>query len=101
LQLFEFEALILSDPARFEVRFVEHAVGIRGLIEECSPYSSPELINDGEATAPSKRIIARIPDYEGSKRSAGPLIAGKIGLPTIRQKCPHFNAWLAKLESLT
>lgn len=100
LQLHEFEALLLSDPAKFATRFIEHTKGIQDLIEECAPYSSPELIDDGETTAPSKRIIDKIADYGGSKHSAGPLIARQIGLPTIRQKCPHFDSWLAKLESL-
>jgi hypothetical protein len=100
LQLHEFEALLLADPAKFAARFVEHTKGIQALIEECAPYPSPELINDGETTAPSKRIIDKIADYGGSKRSAGPLIARQIGLPTIRQKCPHFDSWLVKLEGL-
>ncbi len=100
LQLYEFEALILSDPSKFDVRFIEHLRGIHALIAECSGYQSPELIDDDEATAPSKRIIAKIPDYEGSKHSAGPLIAKQIGLTAIRQKCPHFNSWLMHLETL-
>ena len=101
LQLHEFEALLLADPAKFAARFIEHTTGIQALIEECARYSSPELIDDGETTAPSKRIIDRIADYKGSKHSAGPLIAKQIGLPTIRQKCPHFDGWLVKLESLS
>lgn len=100
LQLHEFEALLLSDPSKFAARFVEHQKGIQDLIEECARYSSPELIDDGNTTAPSKRIIDKIADYKGSKPSAGPLIAKQIGLPTIRQKCPHFDGWLAKLEGL-
>jgi hypothetical protein len=58
------------------------------------------LINDGEETAPSKRIGKEIPDYLGAKPTAGPIIAGKIGLETMRMKCPHFNEWLTKLENL-
>jgi hypothetical protein len=100
LQLHEFEALILSDPTKFDVRFIEHQKGIQALIVECSSYQSPELIDDNETTAPSKRIIAKIPDYEGSKHSAGPLIAKQIGLTAIRQKCSHFDSWLTKLETL-
>lgn len=100
LQLFEFEALILSDPAKFESRFIEHVNKIQELVTICSQFDSPELIDDGDETAPSKRIIKEVPAYEGTKASAGPLIAAKIGLPTIRQKCPHFNTWLTKLENL-
>jgi hypothetical protein len=100
LQLFEFEALILTDPARFAERFAEHVDEIQALVALCAQFDSPELINDGEETAPSKRIVKVIPAYEGAKVSAGPIIADKIGLPMIRGKCRHFNAWLTKLENL-
>lgn len=34
------------------------------------------------------------------KASAGPIVAEKIGLPTLRLKCEHFREWLGKLERL-
>jgi len=100
IQLYEFEALLLSQPDDFASHFIERKKEVKELTEICSKFNSPELINDGTETAPSKRIIAKIPDYEGAKVSAGPLIAKKIGLTIIRKKCPHFNEWLAKLEKL-
>ncbi len=100
IQLHEFEALILSDPEKFGIRFIEHDRQIQRLVALCSSVGSPELINDGETTAPSKRIIREIPEYEGAKASAGPLIAKEIGIQTLREKCPHFNDWLTKLEKL-
>ncbi len=63
-------------------------------------FGGPERVNDGENTAPSKRIIAKIPDYEKAKHTAGPLIAAAIGLTAIRDKCPHFSSWITKLEKL-
>jgi hypothetical protein len=63
-------------------------------------FGNPELIDDGEQTAPSKRIIAQLPDYEDRKPAAGPVIAEAIGLEAIRSKCRHFNEWLTKLEQL-
>lgn len=100
IQLHEFEALILSDPSEFSSRFIEHTRGIRNLIDMCATFSSPELIDDDINNAPSKRIIREIPDYKGTKSSAGPTIAQRIGLQTIRQKCSHFNEWLTKLENI-
>lgn len=100
IQLHEFEALILSEPSKFTSRFIEHSRGIQNLVEACESFPSPELINDDPNKAPSKRIIREIPDYKGTKASAGPLIAQNIGLQTIRQKCPHFNEWLGKLENI-
>ena len=37
---------------------------------------------------------------EGRKPALGPRIAADISLPVIRSKCPHFHAWLTRLESL-
>jgi len=59
---------------------------------------NPELINDGPATASSKRILDEIPEYD--KATAGVAVAEKIGLPMLRRKCRHFDNWLARLEQL-
>lgn len=101
IQLHEFEALILSDPSKFKSQFPEYENEVQKLLEICEKFDSPELIDDGVATAPSKRIIELIPVYKGSKPSAGSLISNKIGLQKIREKCPHFNQWITKLEGLT
>ncbi len=101
IQLHEFEALILSDPSKLAERFPEYEQGVQQLSELCKTFASPELINDGATTAPSKRINQFIPGYESSKVSVAPLIAQKIGLQTIREKCFHFNEWLTQLEQLT
>jgi hypothetical protein len=61
---------------------------------------NPEEIDDGATTAPSKRIIKLIPEYEHRKASAGPIIAEKIGLRRIRERCPHFDEWIKKMERL-
>jgi hypothetical protein len=100
LQLHEFEALLLAEPSCFRARFQEREDGIRRLVAICAGFPSPELIDDGPRTSPSKRIIQEIPEYEGAKRSAGPLLAARLGLPAIRQKCAHFSAWLGKLEQI-
>ena len=100
IQLHEFEALILSDPSKLIERFPEYGESVQELVAICKKYDSPELINDGETTAPSKRIIQFIPSYKGAKVSVAPLMVQKIGLPTIRSQCPHFNEWLIQLENL-
>lgn len=100
IQLHEFEALILSDPSKLAERFPDYQVNIQQLLADCEKFPSPELINDGSTTAPSKRINKFIPGYEDAKVSVAPLIAKKIGLLAIRQKCPHFDAWISQLEQL-
>jgi hypothetical protein len=58
----------------------------------------PDDINAGLSSAPSKRIKAVMPRYQ--KTFHGPLITIDIGLDAMRRECPHFNAWLAKIEAL-
>ena len=95
-QLHEFEALLLSDPQKLDLQF-DSSTGIRQLVDMVASFDSPELINDGDNTAPSKRIIGEIPEYEKMKPSAAPIVAEKIGLPTLRLQCKHFDEWLCRL----
>lgn len=99
IQLHEFEALLLTDPSKFDWHYLEHDRAIARLVALSESVSSPELINDSPETAPSKRIVEEIPDYQ--KAVAGPMIAQKIGIGAMRARCPHFAEWLAKLEALS
>ncbi len=100
IQLHEYEAYLFSDPACFEYLGGGDTQGVEMLQNIASQYDTPELINDGSQTAPSKRIIAQFPDYGRAKSTFGPQLAEKIGLPAIRSKCSHFDEWLSRLESL-
>lgn len=60
--------------------------------------NSPEEINEHRETAPSKRILAVMPEYR--KRLHGPQAAQEIGLPQLRAACRHFDQWLSRLEAL-
>ena len=97
-QLHEFEALLFSDPSKFDVEYYDQPEGIDKLVQVANDVSSPELIDQGVHTAPSKRIAAAIPEYR--KMTSGPIIAEAIGLPILRSKCLHFAEWLTKLEGL-
>jgi hypothetical protein len=59
--------------------------------------SSPEFVNDGIDTAPSKRIKKAYPQYE--KTLHGPLVIADAGIDTIRSTCPHADDWLRRLET--
>jgi hypothetical protein len=89
----------LFDCPIFGVHF-NHQKEIAALKAIADRRATPELINDGRHSAPSKRIILQIPDYEDAKTVVGPQRAELIGLDVIRAKCPHFNAWLSRLEKL-
>ena len=98
IQLHEYEAILFSNPSGFQHFYDHHEAQIAELQAIADGHTSPELIDDGPQTAPSKRIIARFPDY--AKAVMGPRIAERIGLDTIRSRCPHFHAWLSQLETL-
>jgi len=93
----EFEALLLSDVEAFSVirgvtpRMIKH---LRWLMRG---YKSPEEINDGYHTTPSRRILGIFPAF--IKHIHGPDIAATIGLRKIREMCPRFNQWLTWLEN--
>jgi hypothetical protein len=61
-------------------------------------FPNPEQIDDSPHNAPSKRIVALIPEYE--KPFMGVLASLQIGLEAMRSECPHFSAWLERLEAV-
>jgi hypothetical protein len=99
IQLHEFEALLFSDPSGFTEVFPDRQAAVAQLTAIRSRFSSPEDIDDDPRTAPSKRILDVLPDYE--KPVAGLLVAQKIGLEKIRAECRHFDEWIARLIELT
>lgn len=100
IQLHEYEAYLFSDPTWFSYFYDHREKQIAALKAIADRHATPELINDGQHSAPSKRIIAELPDYEDAKSAVGPQVAELIGLELIRSKCPHFAAWLSRLEKL-
>ncbi|TGM60304.1 DUF4276 family protein [Leptospira vanthielii] len=93
----EFESLLFSDCDVFldsigNRKYVTQFQSIRG------GFATPEDINDSPETAPSKRILSIIQNYE--KPVMGNIGILGIGLVKIRSECPHFSEWVTKLESL-
>ncbi len=97
LALHEFEAWVFCNPDVFAKHFdrsdlaekVANAVVLAG---------EPELINHGKATHPKARLQAMATGYK--ETSDGPTLMGKIGIAAIRAACPHFAAWLTRLQAL-
>ena len=93
----EYEGLLFSDPPRFAA-----AIGRPGLAEGLQTirdgFATPEEINDSPLTAPSKRVEQLIPEYQ--KPLMGVQAARAIGLDGIRNQCPHFDAWVRRLEEI-
>lgn len=98
VQQHEFEALLFSDVTVFEELIDRPPNLIQKLEAIRSNVSTPEDINDGRDTHPSKRISNLIPTYQ--KRVVGPYLAEILGLSVIRSACPRFGKWIDRLESL-
>ncbi|HSX85669.1 MAG TPA: DUF4276 family protein [Cellvibrio sp.] len=98
LAVHEFEALLFSCSETLATRLGIKAAHVEKVLSDCG---EPEAINNNPTTAPSKRLDAWSEGGKFAKTSSGISIATDIGIPTIREKCPVFNAWLLCLESLT
>jgi hypothetical protein len=96
LALHEFEALLFADPAKSA--FIFGTSQVLALERHRELSGGAERIDEGPATAPSKRIQKVFPAYQ--KVLHGSLAAAEIGLPTLRRECRHFDAWVTKLEKL-
>lgn len=97
VQMHEFEALLFSEPTVLAaaLRCPSLADSLQAVISECQ---EPEAIDDHRETSPSKRILRHCPRYD--KVLQGTTAASSIGLSRMRERCPHFNDWLTRLESL-
>jgi len=96
LMLHEFEAFLFVDPTQWKA-FFEHRI-IQSSSAQIGNLPPPEEINNGAATHPSQRICKYIRNYK--KTVDGPPFCEKLGLNSIRTKCPHFHEWLEMLEQL-
>ena len=100
IQLHEFEAYLFTDVSQLALFFDNASSRVAILRKIVDDVQSPELIDDGQHTAPSKRIIQQFPEYDALKPTVGPQTAETIGLENIRFKCPHFKRWIERLEKL-
>lgn len=102
IQMHEIEALLFAGPEEMAQVFGEPVLvaQFEKIVRDCGGC---EKIDDSPNTAPSKRIQKLYPNYrKGSSVNAHAWqITQHIGLQRIRQKCPHFDKWLTKLEQLT
>ena len=97
VQMHEFEGILFSSPVALatgicQPQLMSSLQNIREL------FDTPEDINDGAETAPSKRISKLYPAYD--KPLFGSLAAMEMGLDVIRKECPLFNEWVLALETL-
>jgi hypothetical protein len=95
LALHELEAWLFCDLSE-RTAWIYQGGDLDALRQIRQSVASPEDINEGYTTAPSRRVIAAFPGYQ--KPFHGPLATMEIGVEAIRQQCPHFDEWLTRLE---
>lgn len=96
LVVHETEAWVLAAHEQLGSLYGDPALA-RTLRREIDKAGGPELVNDGPSTAPSKRLLRHRPDYV--KTLHGPLAVDDLGLPRLREQCPHLDRWLQRLEA--
>jgi hypothetical protein len=99
IQAHEFEALLFSDVATTDLLLTTVDPSRLAEMQAIrSEFATPEHVNDGASTAPSKRLEALYPSYD--KATYGPLIAAQIGVDTLCRECRHFGEWISRLQTL-
>lgn len=93
--MFEFEALLFSDPKILSEKLGKRQKDIDMILHQCG---EPEKINDDPNTAPSKRLECLSDKFK--KTTTGIDIAKAIGIAKMREACPLFDAWLDRIEGL-
>lgn len=95
--------LVLHETEAWVFAAADELGELRGVAEltarlraDCAEAGGPELVNSTRERAPSKRLLAYLPDY--AKLNDGPLAICELGLPKLRAACPHMDGWLSGLE---
>lgn len=97
IQLHEFEGLLFGNPHAFATAMSQPHLS-REFQRVREGFPTPEDIDDGPDTAPSKRVLQACRSYR--KVLHGTIAAGAVGIEAMRRECPHFGSWIEHLEEL-
>lgn len=95
LQLHEFEGLLFSVPMAISSTMDTSGKSDLEVQKIRDHVKSPEEINDGSETHPSKRLLKLFPNY--NKPLYGALISSRIGIDKLLNDCPHFYSWITRV----
>jgi hypothetical protein len=98
IQMHEFEALLFADVTKFAGVYPSEPDRIRRLQDARRPFRTVDEIDEGDETAPSKRIREVFPSFD--KVFEGTLVALDIGLARMCGESPHFKRWWERLLGL-
>jgi hypothetical protein len=100
IQVHEFESFLFCAPQITDqtLATTPYSSKLQELQGIRNAFPTPEHINEGVDSAPSKRLIQLYEVYR--KPVFGPLITQRTGMVVLRQSCPHFHQWIERLEAL-
>ncbi|SDM31504.1 DUF4276 family protein [Actinomyces ruminicola] len=91
----EFESLVLAAIDGGAGDEIIPSQALRSLRAAIKLAGTPEDVNNGAATSPSKRLKRAFPRY--SKTVDGITLIQQVGLTAILERCPVFSAWWREL----
>jgi len=97
IQLHEFEGLLFASKEGFEFLPDLKQASLKNLLLAVSEKENPEELNDGELTAPSKRLEQLIPGFDKNKPFFGGIIAEVNTINAILERCTRFRTWVETL----
>ena len=100
IQPYEFEGLLFSDVDALCKTEPKWSASQQHLGRIRNAFESPEHINGGYNTSPSKRLEDTLsPKYRKTRH--GPLAAERITLEGIERECHYFSCWMNKMRALS
>jgi Domain of unknown function (DUF4276) len=97
IQLHEFEGLLFAAKDGFEFLPDLLKANLNKLFLAVEEKENPEELNDGELTAPSKRLEQLIPGFDKNKPFYGGLIAEVNTINPVLDRCLRFKTWVETL----
>ncbi len=97
IQLHEFEGLLFAAKDGFEFLPDIKPTNLIKLLLAVDEKANPEELNDGELTAPSKRLEQLIPGFDKNKPFYGGIIAEVNTIKAIFDRCLRFRTWIETL----
>ena len=97
IQLHEFEGLLFASKDGFEFLPDLKTTNLKSLLSAVNEKENPEELNDGELTAPSKRLEQLIPGFDKNKPFYGGLIAEVNTINAVLDRCLRFKTWVETL----
>jgi len=98
--LHEFETFVFVELQALDWEFIEDSDQgkIDQLKQQLQDCGSPEAVNNGEESAPSKRILKQFNGYR--KVNQGNSVVGHIGIDKLLANCPHFKSRIDALIAM-